>query len=167
MKAIKIIGIIVITIPVFFTGCLNQSVANIPTNDINVQSAMDYLKNFNYKVLSYNGKGEYTLSKEMLTRLPYMQYFGVQRLDSGDYIGKKIETYSVMIKNHPLDKYKGNSKRQTRAWVMVCENRVIGGYSLPDLDLSGGVYSIEGKTLEEVINMDFQKWREKWMEKYK
>jgi len=45
---------------------------------------------------------------------------------------------------------------------MVCENKAIGGYSLPDEDLIGGVYSLEGKTLEEVTGLNYQDWLKKW-----
>jgi len=53
---------------------------------------------------------------------------------------------------------------------MICENTIIGGYSSPyyeEKDISlvpiGGVYSLEGKNFEEIKNINFDRWRKRFI----
>jgi hypothetical protein len=84
--------------------------------------------------------------------------------------GKRISTSKFIVNNHPLDKTKDNTKQQTIVYVMESDDKVIGGYSLPDYNEIhyGGVYTLDGKTLEELTGMsDYPEWLEQWQEKYK
>jgi hypothetical protein len=50
---------------------------------------------------------------------------------------------------------------------MLSEGKVIGGYSFPNIDgLAGSVYSLDGKTLEEVTGITFKEWSDNWKKKY-
>jgi hypothetical protein len=126
------------------------------------------LKDKGYSIVLSDGKvGEYVLKKEFLMKLPYSQIWGVQQIDANDYLNKTIESFKFTVRNHPLDNLEGNNDKQTIVWVMVCENKAIGGTSLPDEDVVGGVYSLEGKTLEEVTGLNYQDWSREWTNKYK
>jgi hypothetical protein len=132
------------------------------------QKASSFLKDKGYSIVSSDGKvEEYVLKKEHLMKLPYSQIWGVQQIDANDYLNKTIESFKFTVRNHPLDNLKGNNDKQTTVWVLVCENKAIGGTSLPDEDLVGGVYSLEGKTLEEVTGLNYQDWSREWTNKYK
>jgi len=88
------------------------------------------------------------------------------------YTGKKINIEIFQVKNHPLNKvYKQDSdflgKIKVKAWII--KGMVIGGTSFPvfkkDAGMSGGPYSLEGKTPEEVKG-DINKWTKKFEKKY-
>ena len=70
------------------------------------------------------------------------------------------------MNNHKLDTL--GDMDETLVWLNVCENEVVGGYSFPNNseNLYGGVYSIDGLTLEEVTGMDFPTWQKEWQKKY-
>jgi len=142
---------LILFIAILSYGCSNtgqkNDVSNTPSNvETTAEMASTYLKEKGYTIISIDGKvGEdYILTKELLTKLPYQQYWEVQTIKASDYLDKNIQTYKFIVKNHPLDNFKDNEKKQTVLWVMVCENKVIGGYSLPDVDLIGGVYPLNG-----------------------
>lgn len=168
LKRLTFLIYFIVFIPLMITGCSISNKAGTQQESSSSEKALSYLKDKGYSIVSNDGKvGEYVLTKETLLKIPYRQYWGVQSIDAKDYLNKTIETYKFTVKNHPLDNYKGNENKQTRILVMVCENKVIGGYSLPDVDLVGGVYSIEGKTAEEVTGLNYQDWLKQWTEKYK
>ncbi|MGH4141146.1 hypothetical protein [Clostridium sp.] len=49
---------------------------------------------------------------------------------------------------------------------MISDGKVIGGYAFADGTFVGSVYSLDGKTLEEVVGLSYEKWRENWKNKY-
>ncbi len=111
---------------------------------------------------------EHKLTREDLTQLPHQMYWSVQSVDAAVYIGKMIYTTKFYVTNHPLERAPSNPQDQTIVCVMQTENEVIGGYSLPDLDspTDGGVYSLDGRTLEEFSGMNYGTWKRQWDEKY-
>ena len=143
-----------------------------PNNNIGAVSPInveDFLKTKGFDIVKTNDKADsYVLSKEKLSSGSYSNIWGLQMLDVKSYIGKTVDTYGFTVKGHPLDNARDNNKHQTKVWVMVVENTVIGGYSLPDYDEVhyGGVYSIDGKTLEEVTGLSFQEWSDRWKKDY-
>jgi hypothetical protein len=163
MRKIASIIFIIVVLSFLFSGCGNSNEKK------DQQLVKAFLKEKGYSIVCIDEKSStYTLKKVDLLKLPYQMYWGVQTVDAGNYIGKIIKTYRTIVKNHPLDKARNNNKGQTVVWVMVCEDRVVGGYALPDYDemVSGGVYSLEGKTLEEVTGMTLHDWVEMWNKKY-
>ena len=108
----------------------------------------------------------YILKRNMLADLPYSNYWGLQEIEASSYIGKQIDIYSYIVDNHPLDTL--GDLNETKLWLMVCENEIIGGYSLQNnsVALYGGVYSLDGLTLEEFTGMDFPTLQENWQNKY-
>lgn len=138
--------------------------------DNNSIKASRYLEDKGYRIISSNSLvSENVLLKEDLLKLPFNKYWGLQSVNPSDYLYKTIQTYSFIVKDHPLDNYKGNKDKQTAIWVMVCGNEIIGGYSSPvtEEDLYGGVYSLEGKTLEEATGLSYQEWQRQWSETYR
>lgn len=101
--------------------------------------------------------------------MPYIQYWSVQSVDPIDYIGKEITTSKFIVKNHPLDNEKDNTKKQTLIFLQEADDEVIGGYSFPDFaELHmGWVYTIDGNTLEELTGEAFPKWSKEWNLRYK
>jgi len=133
------------------------------------KSPKELLESKGYEIILENGLVDtYELTKENLIKLPYANIWGLQSINPIEYIGKTINTYSFIVKNHKLDDMKNNNKKETLVWVMTHDDKVIGGYSFPNYDVphSGGVYSLEGETLEEVTKMDFQEWRENWENRF-
>ncbi|MCG0276866.1 MAG: hypothetical protein L5655_12075 [Thermosediminibacteraceae bacterium] len=96
--------IYLLTICLMLTGCGAEE-------NENVKVAREYLKSMGFRIVSYEGTAEeYVLTKEKLTRLPYMQYWGLQREDPGKYIGKTITVEKFIVRNHPLDNWDSGSK---------------------------------------------------------
>lgn len=137
--------------------------------------ANKYISNKNYNILSYDGEvDDYTLNKEMLSsetyNLPYIMEWSVQSVDPMDYIGKEIKVYKFTVNNHILDNVELNENKSTFVYVVICADKVIGGYSIPnysEMVVGDGVYSIDGKTLEEVTGMSFPDWSYNWEKKFK
>jgi len=130
----------------------------------------DYIGEKGYEILESKGKTEeYTLDKKRVYN--NWQIWAVQYPEPDHYLGKEISIYSYIIRNHPLDDKSPNKK--TYLSVMICENTIIGGYSSPyyeEKDISlvpiGGVYSLEGKNFEEIKNINFDRWRKRFIKKY-
>jgi hypothetical protein len=162
LLAISIISLVV------SCASTNQSYSKYTGSD-DKEIGLNYLKDMKYEIIEELGFAEEVLAKkEDLIKQQYQRIWGLQKVEPLDYVGKTIKVYGYTVKNHPLDNIEGNNKKQTNIWIMIEDGKMIGGYSFPDNEhLRGSLYSLEGKTLEEVTKMDFQTWREKWVEKYK
>ena len=166
MKKIFLIAISLIII--FLSGCSQKLIdKNIPSD--NEKVAEEFIKSKGYEIIEFKDKlGEYTLEKSKIIggieSIPYQQIWGVQQLEPDIYFGEEIETYEFIVKNHPLEK---NADNGVKLYIMISDNKVIGGYSYPNADVTGSFSSLEGKTIEEVTGLTFQEWLEKWENKYK
>ncbi|WP_312112929.1 hypothetical protein [Brevibacillus reuszeri] len=141
----------------FLMGCTDSS--DIPKE----QSALkDFLENRGYQVISYEGLAEtYELTKEKITELPYIMYWGLQSVEPALYFSKTINVEKFLVKNHPL------SKGEVDVYVYEVDGQPIGGTSFPHGEkLAGGFWSLDGKTLEELQTKSFQDWRTDWINKY-
>ncbi|MFC4778950.1 hypothetical protein ACFO9Q_19320 [Paenibacillus sp. GCM10023252] len=77
---------------------------------------------------------------------------------------KEISIYGFTVSGHPLEK---PYKARTKVYIMISQGQVIGGYSFPDIErLNGAVYSLNGKTQEEVTGLSYEEWTDHWKEKY-
>jgi hypothetical protein len=112
----------------------------------------------------------YTLEKSNLygttENIPYRQDWSLQKVEPDKYFGKQIIVYGFTVRNHPLQKRTTNAKNGVALSIMVSEGKVIGGVSYPSTPTTGGGYSLEGKTLEEVTGLSYQLWAENWKKKY-
>lgn len=151
----------------------NEDVGNAVFEQISIEDSEDidnYIIEKGYEILSSSGKiDEYKVEKKRL--YDSWQIWAVQYSEPDDYIGKVMSTYAYTVRNHFLDNESPNKK--TSLCIMVCENKIIGGYSNPDyegVDVTiipvGGVYSLEGKNFEDIKRIDFGTWRDKYFKKY-
>ncbi|MGG1638125.1 hypothetical protein [Paenibacillus sp. NRS-1760] len=125
--------------------------------------SQSYLEEKGYRISSKEGQVEsYELTEQKLSALPYMMYWGLQRVNPSDYIGKTIHIQKFTVTNHPL------SKGKVDVFVYLADSQPIGGTSFPNGDTTdGGYWSIDGKNLEDIQGMSYQEWRKSWTEKYK
>lgn len=128
----------------------------------------DYVKSQGYNITARKGEIlKYTFEINKLNGeiepLPYQQMWALQKVEPDKYFGKEITIYCFTVKNHPLEK---TYKVKTNVYIMISDGKVIGGYSFPDEEMMGSVYSLDGKTLEEVTGLSYQKWGENWKKKY-
>ncbi|MEG0480333.1 MAG: DUF4830 domain-containing protein [Clostridium sp.] len=133
--------------------------------------ATEFIKSKDYKIVKSLGEPyRYTLTKDMLAGKTAsggaIQSWCVQSSKPEDYFNKEITTYSYEVTNHPMQKNDSNAKNGVWLNIMMCEGKVIGGTSTPNVDTVGGVFSLEGKTLEEVTGISYKEWQDKWREKY-
>ena len=136
------------------------------------KTAENYVKAQGYKITAYRGEiQKYILEKSMLfgpASMQYQQIWSVQNYEPDQYFGKEITTFGFTVENHPLQQKYNNGKNGVNVYIMMIDGKVIGGYSFPNADVAGaGAYSsLDGKTLEEVTGLSFQKWSEEWKKKY-
>ena len=158
----KLTLLLVGVVLLFMNGCSTNK--NI-SNDTN--TADKYILGKGYSIISFEGEIEkYTLTKDKLLKAPYDNIWGVQNVAPDQYLNKEIIVDEFVVKNHPLDNDKNNDNKKTKLYIMLSENKVIGGYSIPDNDSVGGYYSLEGKSLEEATGLNYKDWNENWKKKY-
>ncbi|ETT61218.1 hypothetical protein BSK66_23620 [Paenibacillus odorifer] len=164
----KLRTIIIPLFLIFLLGCSDEEISDNSKKEYS--KAEQFITDMGYLIISNEGiVSEYLLDKKLLTEMPYIQYWSVQSVDPIDYIGKEITTSKLIVKNHPLDNEKDNTKKQTLIFLLEADDEVIGGYSFPDFDElhMGWVYTIDGKTLEELTGEAFPNWSKEWNLKYK
>ncbi|MBD2869060.1 hypothetical protein IDH41_10755 [Paenibacillus sp. IB182493] len=134
----------------------------VPLRDSRANASQALLEAKDYKVNSYEGVAHsYTLTKEKLTELPYMMYWGLQSVDPLNYVGKEIIIDKFVVEDHPL------AKGKVEVYVYSSEGQPFGGTSVPYRRRDdGGYWSMDGKTLEEIQPKSFQEWQKAWMARY-
>ncbi|WP_442604145.1 hypothetical protein [Paenibacillus sp. KN14-4R] len=164
MRELIKLGVIVGLVFLILTGCDKEVTGDEKT-------AEQYVEDHGYKIISHKSETDkYKLEKSKLygstEAIPYQQSWGVQNVEPDNYFGKEITIYGFTVSNHPLEKI---YKAKTNVYIMLTEGKVIGGYSFPNnegLILMGSVYSLDGKTLEEVTGITFKEWSDGWKKKY-
>ena len=131
--------------------------------------ASDYIQSKKYTIIKSEGETDrYILNRNMLygsmEATEYSIIWGQQYVEAYDYLGKEIITYEFQVKNHPLEKL--YNLDNINVFVMICDGKIIGGYSLPSGDFDGSTYSLDGKTLEQVTGLTYLEWCDLWKEKY-
>lgn len=129
------------------------------------KAAEAFVKSKGYQVIGYMSPlKSYTLTKSLLGEVWESQAWSVQHEPPEKYFGREITTYGFIVGNHPLSKL---YRLDIGVCIMMTEGRVIGGYSFPHSDqMTGGVYSLEGKTLEEQTGQSYANWKTQWDHKY-
>ncbi|MGM0884460.1 MAG: hypothetical protein ACQEXQ_25900 [Bacillota bacterium] len=161
MRCIKF-GILTGLLLLILIGCSNKITGDEKT-------AEQYVMAQGYKITSYKGEvHSYTLDKSKLfggtESIPFQNAWRVQKAEPDLYFGKEITIYGFTVSNHPLEMI---FKAKSNVYIMLSEGKVIGGYAFPDVDgMVGGVYSLEGKTLEEVTGLSYKEWSDNWKKKY-
>lgn len=152
--------ILFLIIPIFlFCSC------NSKEQSPEYKVAEEYVKFKNYNIVSFKGiKTEYTITKQKLIRLPYNIMWGLQDVNVKDYLNKKVRVIELIVTNHPLTEKIINSESNSIClYLLLIDNNIVGGYSLPSDYTVGGFYSIDGETIEEKTGMSFDKWRNWWV----
>lgn len=150
--------IILVSFLLLITGCSNSKIQN---------EEKIYIKELGYKIVSYEGElDKYILNRNMLNseteNIPYQQIWSLQEIKLEDYLGKDIITKKYIVKNHPLKEI----CEETSLYLMFNEGNIIGGYSFPNNDSYGGLYSLKGETIEEATGLSYAEWQQSLKEKY-
>lgn len=137
----------------------------------NEKIAQQYIKSQGYKIISSSGQLEkYTLEKSKFSEtvgiVPLKQIWGLQKNEPDGYFGKEIYVYGFIVTKHPLEKKYINFKNGVSVYVMVSEGTVIGGYSRINSNILTNFTSLDGRTLQQVKGISFEKWNEKWKKNY-
>lgn len=163
---------IIIALCILLVGCGSIRRTTVGEDDKeNFKMALSYLEELNYDIVYSSDKAAtITLKKDHLLELPYYHLWAVQEINPADYVDKVIKTYYFTVKNHPLDNHPNNTKYQTNVGIMICENQIIGGYSFPNYTekppRGARVYSLHGISLEDMLKIPYQEWRELWYNKF-
>ncbi|MCL6603526.1 MAG: hypothetical protein K6T94_11675 [Paenibacillus sp.] len=151
-------------------GCSNEE--NSADGKTDEQIAAIYVQTLGYTIVVHGGEtGKYTLEQKRLENLDDMQLWGVQKKEPDAFLGKEIVTYQFIVKDHPLEQQYSPDDYSISVAIMLVDSKVIGGTSGPkskikNLVMAGGEYSIEGKTLKEIKDMDYSEWLDYWKQKY-
>ena len=145
----------------------SQNNLTYPKNEIDI--AESYIESQKYKIIKNIGYiNSYSLNTDMLYDSIYsvinQQIWSVQKDNPYKYLNKQINVYKFTVENHPLEqKFNVN----INVYIMICNNEIIGGYSIPNDDNDGSIYSLDGKTAEEITGLNAKQLSEKWKEKYR
>ncbi len=139
-------------------------------NNTNENIAKRYVKDKGYKIISEKGEVQkYIFDKSLLEskseNILYHQVWSVQNNEPSKYFGKEILVYGFEVKNHPLEKKDSNAKDGVDLYIMLTDNKVIGGFSLPNVFTFGSCYPLDGRTLEEITGLTYSEWTKIWNEK--
>ncbi|GAA4872924.1 hypothetical protein GCM10023310_60760 [Paenibacillus vulneris] len=131
-------------------------------------AAKEFVKSQGYTITSSGGPiYSYQLDRSLLygspESTPFRQMWAVQQEEPDKYFGHQITIYRFTVKQHPLERI---YKKKTNVFIMMSKGKVIGGYSYPDMDAAGAVYSLDGRTLEELTGLSYTDWLEQWQKKY-
>ncbi len=136
--------------------------------------ATQYLNSKGYRIIVYAGSSKFKLTEDILIKSPHMGGWIVQNEEPRKYIGKTVDVEQFLVTNHPLDKWElkariNNIRSKGKTWiaVWVVDGKAIGGLSAPFLGkevLMGGVWSLDGKTFEEIHpDLDYYEFRAYWI----
>ena len=154
------------------SGCSSEAKSELQGDERTAAAAIEAK---GYKIVTaLDESDEYILDRAKLAEHLYMNIWSVQEVEPEQYIGKLITTYGFIVSGHPLEQIYAfadqSSAYEYHTKVMLSEGKVIGGYSYPvrkDGDLlMGGVYSIDGKTQEEITGLSYSEWLAQWTKKY-
>lgn len=63
----------------------------------------------------------------------------MQTVEPDKYFGKEIVVYCFTVRNHPMQKESKNAKDGVNVYVMLSDGNIIGGYSYPNVNITGAV----------------------------
>ncbi|MFP3357468.1 hypothetical protein R0K17_08850 [Planococcus sp. SIMBA_143] len=116
-----------------------------------VLEAEAHLESQGYTSISVVEEKSLLLTKQNLADPAFALIWQVQPLDPAQYIDKELTSVELIVQNHPLERL--YDSKNTRTIVYLHQNKVVGGWSFPVSSseaLVGNVYSLDGKTAEEV-----------------
>jgi len=164
--------LLAVAIVFLVSGCSSEAEPELHGDE---RKAAEAIKAKGYKILSTLGESEaYILERAKLLEAPYMNIWSVQEAVPEQYFGKSIASYDFVVSGHPLEQLYASANQSSEYKfhinVMLSEGEVIGGYAYPvskDGALSmGGVYSINGKSQEDMTGLSYSEWLAQWKKKY-
>ncbi|MGK7379774.1 hypothetical protein ACSFXN_18310 [Planococcus sp. 1R117A] len=117
----------------------------------NASAASVYLEDLGYDPVSMIKDDAIIIQEDYLTDPGYEQIWRVQSFSPASYLGEEIAVVEFEVDNHPLEEI--SNEKTTLVSVYLNKGEVIGGWSFPKDPaeaLVGSVYSIDGRTVEEV-----------------
>lgn len=114
-------------------------------------TAKDYIENSGYDIKSVIKEESFTLQEADLSDPGFQQLLVVQDSDLTSYLDEEIDIVQFDVEGHPLEEH--FTEMTTIVTVYLNEGEVIGGWSFPNdpqNTMVGAVYSIDGRTQEEV-----------------
>lgn len=117
----------------------------------NASTASIYLEDMGYDSVSMIKEDSIIIQEDYLTDPGYEQIWRVQSFSPASYLDEEIAVVEFEVDNHPLQEI--SNGKTTLVTVYLNKGEVIGGWSFPkdpDKALVGSVYSIDGRTMEEV-----------------
>ncbi|GIP23493.1 hypothetical protein [Paenibacillus sp. J22TS3] len=170
MNLLKIsLVLLFITLPLF--GCSDSPSAasiSIPEKD------QAYLADWGYAVKDRLGNDyKYKLSRKQLAQQPQMMIWGLQKADPAEYVGNEVIIRRYIVSSPEQErKFQLKSGEMLTAALLIVRDKIVGGYIAAesqgesDKPTGNALYSLDGRTLEEVSGQDFSGWRENWLTKY-
>nr|WP_146139669.1 hypothetical protein [Lysinibacillus timonensis] len=153
---------ILCTFLLIITGCNMQEELSE-----NAKIASIFLENKGYEIISYERETKYHFSSTELDNKDFdLKALAVQSGELEQYLDKEIQFVTFTVKNHPLDVI--SNENQTILTVWLIEKNIVGGTSMPyssKNDLVGGPYSLDGKTVEEMVG-EYNQWYEEIQSKF-
>lgn len=125
----------------------------------------EYIRQFNYEVYANQGLyRSYTLQPEIMNELSIRSVWGLQTIDPKQYYGKQIDEYMIVAQMSAADSGSNDfSKRTTCFYLMVADNKIIGGYRLPFNErVLAEPHSLTGMTLNGATGKTDQEWLDQW-----
>lgn len=117
----------------------------------NASIAKDFFENSGYDINSVMKEESFIIQEDDLSDPGFQQILAVQDLDLTSYLDKEIDVVQFDVEGHPLEEH--FNKMTTVVTIYLDEGEVIGGWSFPNDPqnaMVGAVYSIDGRTQEEV-----------------
>lgn len=172
LKESSMIMLLLTLIFLFISGCTGEAESMLHGEE---RTAADAIETRGYKILSNLGESEaYVLDREKLMQPPYMNIWSMQEAEPELYFGKTITSYDFVVSGHRLEQMYASVNQSSDYYfhvnIMLSEGEVIGGYSYPVRKdgtlLMGGVYSLDGKSLDEMTGLSYSEWLAEWKKKY-
>lgn len=139
-----------------------------------ISNGKKYLSQFDFKTVKLDEAHEFSsLEMKYLLSIPSNAILlGLEQDDPAFYTEKKIWIERYEAFNHPLENvYRtimGEINENVHVYVhlLIVDQNVIGSYSYFDEEGQpqrfGGIYNIEGKTIEEITGMSYIEWIEEY-----
>lgn len=152
--------ILVVFMLTFLVACNNET-DDIITLSEAAEQARAFVESFGYEVTSFEYEETIIHTKDDLATLPYKQFWSVQTTEPIKYLNKELVQVNFLVQNHPLANMYASDK--ARVSVLLCSDEVIAGTSFPysKEPLLGSMYSIDGKTAEQV-KANYLQWSQEW-----
>ena len=124
----------------FLVACSNDE-DTLRDLSSNAEIAKAYLEQHGYKVIQFNKEKELIFTKEQLEDKNSFEskFWAVQSIEPDAFFNEPLQLVTFTVKNHPQDKH--SNKKQTVVSVLMDEQDVIGGTSIPDIKASVGGFN--------------------------